>query len=651
MPRNFFNGLFGAAAVCAFLLLLRLVWTPDPAQGLFARAQQLEASGQIPLALKHYRILSDTHPESFYAPRSLLRQGDLLAAQGRQEKDEKAFRQAVDAYGRLAKIYASDPLSTEALLDAAQICAENLRDLKAAKVFYNLLLEKSGSKSDAAAIATLKLGRLALEEKDGKTAKTLLQRVLQRWPSLKDRAAEAQFYLGVLYQTLDKNNERATRAYDATIARYPDSTWAESARGRLGLIAFDNDKKAPRQRRVMITVQALPDNGAADGSLWAALRPILAARGVEADEATLRGWSLAPFYTGFDPKNPSRVVNPPFDLFENVLANAGLRYTIKGSGKEDEALSDLQDEVDAARAPLVYFEERGQGSWALCVGYDSKRAEVMLQRRGARFDTLASKAFAGYWKAKSSLGNSYTMISFLPASGKPRPAPSLTPTPKPTPLPGRAPLPLSLTPPEFIWELQTVSARETDQRALGRAATLLARPRDGVVLLNAEGLSALATELAQIARVNPESPVPVPEPNEASNPIVAPDSENLEGESPAAPAPTLAPVAPVAVERDHSVRARALLGFFGAPARQWAVSRREGAAWCEEAANRLNNARLKQAAQALRRSASSLEEAILLVPNLGNGSLGNGDRTQIGQVARQVEKARDAEREAARLMR
>jgi hypothetical protein len=103
--------------------------------------------------------------------------------------------------------------------------------------------------------------------------------------------------------------------------------------------------------------------------------------------------------------------------------------------------------------------------------------------------------------------------------------------------------------------------------------------------------------------------------------------------------------------RDDGARARALLGFFGSPARQWAVSRREGAVWCEEAGTRLNNANLKRAGEALRRSAAALEEAILLVPNLSNTALGNGDRTQIGQVARQVERARDAEREAAKLMR
>ncbi|RYG56242.1 tetratricopeptide repeat protein, partial [bacterium] len=399
----------------------------------------------------------------------------------------------------------SDPLSNEALLDAGQISAENLSDRKAAKGYYSQLLEKSGSRSEAAATATLKLGCLAIEDKDGKTAQTLLQRVIQRWPNLKDRVAEAQFRLGITYETLFKNKDWATRAYDKIISHYPNSTWANDARARLGQIVYFTNKDIRPVRRVLIAVQPLPDDGAADGSLWASLRPILAARGVEADDVTLRGWSLGPFYAGYDPKNPSRVIKAPFDYFENVLANAGLRFSIKSGGDEAKALRDLQDEVDAARAPLVYFQERGQGSWALCVGYDSDRGEVMLQRRGARFDTLNAKTFAGYWKAKSSLGGSYTLISFVPRDGKARPKPSLTPVPSPTPKPGQTPLPALLAPPEFVWELQAISAREADLRALGRAATLLTRPREGGALLNAEGLSALAKELAGVARMAPVS--------------------------------------------------------------------------------------------------------------------------------------------------
>ncbi|MBW3637305.1 MAG: hypothetical protein KY445_12725 [Armatimonadetes bacterium] len=662
MPRHFLNGLAGAAATVAFLLFLRVIWSPDPAQSLFARAQRLESAGQIPLALRHYALISDTHPESFYAARALLRQGDLLAERGRQNGDKGALQSAVSAYARLAKAYPSDPLATEALLDAGRVAAENLGDRAAAKGFYNLLLQKSGSRSDAAATATLKLGRLALDERDGKTAQTLLQLVLRQWPNLTDRAAEAQFHLGVAYETLFKNPEWATRAYDATIARYPSSTWANDARVRLGLSVFSDTKGRRPARRVFIeTRRPLPDDGGATGSLWASLRPILAAHGIEADDATLRGWSLMPFYAGFDPKNPSRIVKAPFDAFENVLANAGLMLTVKHGGKEAEALKDLSDEIDAEHAPLVYFEEKGKGTWALAVGYDSDRGEVMLLSRGARFDTLAAKSFAAMWKAPSSFGSPYTMISVLPAGAKARPNPSLTPTPLPTPLPGQTPAPALLTPPSFVWQLPQLSAKNADRRALQRASALLLRPRQGEFFLNAEGLSLLAGELKKIARVRVEvrvvpTPLPTPTPFPTPTPLPADPSEP---ESPYAPAVTPTPL-PTAVpsvsfvplqNRNDGARARSLLSFLEAAAREWAVRRREGALWLDGAANRLNDPEIKGAAAALRASAEALDEAILLAPSDLGDALGAGERAQIGEVARQIERARDAEREAANLMK
>lgn len=655
MSRHVFNGLLGAVVALAFLIFFRFIWAPDPAQSLFARAGRLEAAGATVAALEHYRLISDKHPESFYAPRALLRQGDLLAAWGRRDNNTEALKESVVAYERLATTYPADPLATEALLDAGRVAAENLGDRSAAKGFYGMLLERTSSKSDVAATATLKLGRLAIDDHDGKTAQTLLQRVLQRWPQLSDRASEAQYFLGVAYETLFKNKEWATRAYDATIERYPSSIWANDARGRLGLIVFSDTKGHRPARRVLIDVAPLPDDGSANGSLWASLRPILAARGVEADDVTLRGWSLAPFYAGFDTTNPSRVVTPQFDAFENVVANAGLRYTIKSGGKEAEALQDLQDEVDAAHAPLVYFEDKGQGTWALCVGYDSDRGEVMLQSRGARFDTLNAKAFAAMWKAKSSLGNSYTMISLVERGARERPKPSLTPTPAPTALPGQTPSPQLLTAPAFVWELPQIKRGDAERRTLQRAAALLVRPRSGNVALNAEGLNLLAVELRRVAQTAPtaEAVEPTPLPEATTVPAEG-EAGGPEAESPYLP--TVTPTAPplrdnsARSNRNDTARARALLGFLGDPAREWANRRREGALWCDQVANRLNEPRLKQAASSLRASASALEEAILLAPSSLSDPLGAGDRTQLIEVARQIERARDAERAAARAM-
>ena len=670
MLRHISKGFIAAGCALAFLLLLRLTLSPDPAQSLFVRAQQLEAAGQIPLSLRAYALISDKHPESFYAPRALLRQGDLLAAQGQSDDNRIAFRRAVAVYLRLATTYPSDALSTEALLDAGKLAAENLRDLGAARKFYNLLLEKSGASSDTAAVATLKLGRIALDEGDKETAKTLLQRVFQRWPRLDTRGAEAQYFLGVTYQTLFKNSEWATRAYEATIKRYPKSTWAGEAREKLGLLVFEGRPRQRPARRVLIQIQALPDDGNGDGSLWSALRVVLGARGIEANESDLGGWSLSPFYAGIDPKNPGRVVRAPFDEWENVIANAGLRFSVEKGGEEAQALRFLQDEIDAARAPLVYFEEGGAKTWALCVGYDSERGEVMLQRRGARFDTLSAKSFAALWRAKSAFGGSFTLISLVPADQKTPLAPNLTPTPAPTSPAGQVAAPTQQNPPTFVWQLAPISAKSTDARARRRGAAILGRGRSNQVLLGASALDFLARELDLIARapqqslrvLEPaenlvESPTPVPA--QAATPL--PDAPP-EDESPYAleatptpfptPLPTPAPrrVIRSSVVRADGARARELLQFLGAPTRHFAAMRRDAASWCDEAAKRGNNANLKRAADEFRAGARALETAISLAPAAVSDPPGVGDRQQIGEVARQLEIARDAERAATRAL-
>jgi TolA-binding protein len=444
IPRHFFNGASAIGVVTALFFFARLILTPDPGADFFNKAQRLEAAGQTSLALRHYRLVSDKTPESLFAPRALLREGDLLAAQGRQKADKAVLKQAVAAYALLAKNYPTDTLAGEALFDAAQISTE-LNDFKAARGFYAQILKNNSPKSDASALATLKIGRLALQQNDKAGAQKLFQRVLQNWPRNALVGAEAQFHLGVAYETLFKNRDWATRAYDATIARYPTSTWANNARGRLGLLAFADTKGRRPARRVRIDVVPFADDSDAltdAASPWNALRPLLAARGVEIDDATLRAWSLTPFWTVVDKRNPGRVVQPSFDAFENVVANAGLRFTIKGGGREAEALKDLKDDLDDANTLLAWSEIEGRGRWALVVGYDSERDEVMLQSGGARFETLASKTFAAGWKAPSKFGKPYTLLSFFSDAEKNRPAPQLTPTPEPSPRPNQTPLPI-----------------------------------------------------------------------------------------------------------------------------------------------------------------------------------------------------------------
>lgn len=641
------NTVLGAVLVLALSFsIFTLVLRPDPGTGYFAKAQNFESKGEIGLAIQHYLLIADSQPHSFYAPRALMRAADLKAAAAGQTNDEKGFRAAMGLYQRVAENYPSDPLAVEAMLSAGQIAAEHLHDRAAAKGIYETILDRFGkTNTDLAATATLKLGRLAVDGGDGKSAVPLLQKVLQRWPNLQAQASEAQYYLGVAYETLLKNREWATHAYEAVIARYPQSTWAGEARQRLGLIVFSDTRGQRPARRVLIDVQPLPDAGNANGSLWDTLRLVFAARGVEADGVDLRGWSLSPFYAGIDPANPGKLVSPPYDAFETVIGNAGMRFTVKSGGNEREALRDLQDEIDAARPPLVYLADPKQKHWTMVVGYDSDRGEVMLQDRGARFDTLAARTFAGQWKVSSELGQEFTLLSFT-TPGKSVPKPSLTPTPLPSPAPGQTPLPQLLAPPSFVWELPRLDEKSIHRRSVRRAAGLLARPREGNVLLNQEALNMLAVSLQQAS----ERPAPLPQPT-ATTADTVPVPEGEPTESPYEPTPT--PRAGGDTAAKDLQLAKRLLPFFGAPAQEWANRRRDAAAYLEAAARSLHDSRLNRAADTLRDSAEALTQAAEQAPNSSelDDGLTDTDRSDLAATAQSVRRAYEAERRAADLMR
>ena len=648
-PRQLFNGFLTVALLAALILIGRVLIAPDAGASLFSRARQLEEAGQIALALRHYALVSNRHPESSLAPQALLKQGDLLSTRGRTNKNTDDLRAAMDAYARLAQNYPANKLGNQALFDAGEIAAQDLNDGVAARRFYRLILERNSERSDEAALATTKLGRLALSEGDGKTALALLQSVRANWPNDAQAGAEAQFHLGVLYETVIKDRNKAQRAYDATLKNYPNSVWAGSARERLGLLAYNEQLGRRPVRRVLLDIAPLPDtDGLAEpgkgSDLWQALTILLGARGLKVDATLVSGWSLAPFFAGFDASRPANVVEPRFDQFANVVANAGLRFTLTGDGNAESALRALQDELDNAREPLLYLENGGEGRWTLCVGYDSERGEVYLQDRGAQFDTLAVASFAQMWKAKSKFGKRFTMLSFSGANEKPRALTQLnagqTPAPGATPTPAMR---LNSTP-QFIWELPRLNQNNANTRALREASQMLNRAGSETVALNINGLGALARELEQLA----SSPDPNAFGGFEQPPIRQENAEPaLDANGVAIPAPTIA-ATPTPIPKDFAPRARNLMAFFGEPARNWARQRRRAAAFCEIAA-RQNNRDLSGAISNLNLSADSLDVAASLAPQIG-ASISESDRAALREMARQVSIAHDAEAAAARSM-
>nr|MDQ3814857.1 tetratricopeptide repeat protein [Armatimonadota bacterium] len=556
------------------LLLLRGLLSPDPGASFYLKAKNLEDHGLLQLALRHYALISDKHPESSYAPIALERQGDIWAGLGRSKGNTEELRRAVLAYRRLAEQYPTNLLAGKALLAAGEIAANDLRDSATAKRAYEDVLQNFPNNATYTSEATLRLGRLAIQERDGKTAQALLQRVLQRYSAFPETAAEAQYHLGIAYETLFKDKQHlewARNAYDATIKRYPQSVWATNAQERLGMMTYLAMQRQRPARRVLIQIAPLPDKGFSSGSgtLLGALRLLLAARGLEVSEAILRGWSLAPFYTGFVSSAPSRVVQAPFENFPNIVANIGLNYTIKRGGNAASALRDLQDELDLARPPVIY-----DGRWLLAIGYDSDRNEVLLQGHGAQYEEVAVKELTTRWKKPSPLGGSFALVTFHAPKDRPRastrptpltigqPAPRATPTP--TPLapfaaPGASTALPPLTTPTYVFELPPLSVNTAHRNTIRHAVTLLRQPRDKKTLLNLEALKTLARELGRVAVRPPEIAAPV-------SPVPVPEGED--GSPGISPTPTAAP-ANITVATIALPRARALLGFFRDPLQRW----------------------------------------------------------------------------------
>jgi hypothetical protein len=388
----------------------------------------------------------------------------------------------------------------------------------------------------------------------------------------------------------------------------------------------------------------------------AALRLLLAARGVETSDTVLRGWSLTPFFAAFDPNNPARVVTPTFDQMNNILSNVALGYRPISGGDAALALKDLQNELDEARPALVFAD-----GWQLAVGYDSKRGEVFLHRSGTRLETLPVRDFSAQWKTPSPIGGAFTMLTVFRRDETPKPRQSnralplpkatpkvlrsleeteATPTPTPTPL-------ASLSTPTWVFEAKPIVARDAHRATLRRAVVWMKRPRDGQALLNLEALGTLAREFERLARAQTDVlPAPEPTPEETvldeSDTAATPTPVSTQG------AATRAPQVNVVA------RTQALLGWFQgskAPLQSWLTARRDAAAYLDAAANALNNQGLQSAAREFRRSIENLENAASVLPPAtalsdDGSTLNEAARSALQTAARDLKTARDAENRA-----
>ena len=609
------------------MFLSYLILRPDPASSQFYRAQKLQAAGQSESSLRLYSLIVSSSPNSSFAPLSLQEQGEILTSMARRSGDAKEYREAVEAYSRLASEYSSHSLAGEALLAAGSLAANDLRDGKTAAGFYQTLLKNYPGNPDYVSEAVLRLGRIYLQNGAGLQAQSYFARVLKEFARFPERCAEAQYQTGVTLETLLKNKALARAAYEATILKWPRSVWAASAKERLGMLLYSNLKDNRPSRRVLLKIGPLPEMSKSDSRL-SALKILLAARGLETGETVFRGWSLLPFRAGFAPENPSRVLDRE-ENFETIAANAGLVFSRKNSDDAKEALNDLRSELDAGHAPLVAL-----GGWVLVVGYDSSREEIFTQKPGAERQTWDVKEFAVRWKKESDLA----FLSFHVADENVRAVQQS----KSAPIASEAAP--DLISPIYLYKLPSLSLQNAHRRTLRRAALLMKRTREDGVLLNLEALRELSRELENLA-VAPDSPTPSPEP-------IPEEDVGEEGNTPAvATAP--APAAPdnSALLQQRQKRWQNLRAWFDAPLKNWIETRRDAAAFLEIAGNDLHDTRLQRAGAELRAAMVSLQNAANSIP-AANAFDENADeaQTQLEAASREVASAYEAEKRATAIM-
>ncbi|MEO6906805.1 MAG: tetratricopeptide repeat protein [Abditibacteriaceae bacterium] len=621
-PVRMVNTIIVLAFVLVIAVVLLAAFRPNRGANLFEKAQRLEAVGQWNQALGHYRLLVETEPNSSYAPRALMQEASILEGMARQSGNHLYFQQAVDVYRQVSLRYPNNTVAGQALLQSGNLSSTDLNDYVQATKLYQDVLTKYQYNGDYVSQAALALGRVALVQRNAPLAEKYFGQVLDKFAAYPDRCAEAQYQTGVVAETLTRQPENAKAAYQLTIKNYPTTVWATNAKARLGMLFYGDIASGGSARRLITRLTPLPDIGYDRKSPFLPLALVLSVRGLEIGPATLNAWSLQPFFCGFDPDNPGRVLQFS-QAFENAVANAGLSFTVQNETDAKKAFSALREAVDRGHTPVIFI-----GKWELVTGYDTVAQTVFLQEKGAQVTNLPIKRLLMIWgKSKPVLtithSKPFTFLSFQAASDNPKV------TAENVDQSDKNGVRLLMTP-SFTLTLASLPRKNAQQRTIHRAAVLLSRAHFGNALLNVEALNQLAKDLSDWATL-PPSPVPVPE----------------------ADSSMASPASPVDWQQ-RLKHAAHVAPWFDKPLQQWIESRRDAASYLEDVSRETGNTNLEDAATALRHSIMALQNASSNFPEglkdnsttLWTTSLAH----QLQRVSQDLLEAKNAEANAAKLM-
>jgi len=170
-----------------------------------------------------------------FARHAMRRERELAALQlaNKEDKRKEALRNAVALFEQTAEEYQLGDLADEALLSAAKISYEVLKETARAMKAYQLLAQHYPG-SPIAEEAAYRIGDFYQTERKWTEAIKAFEQFIYNYPK-SGRTADAQFAIGECYVQL-KDWTKALDAFQAYVNKHPQGTRADEAKERLDWI-------------------------------------------------------------------------------------------------------------------------------------------------------------------------------------------------------------------------------------------------------------------------------------------------------------------------------------------------------------------------------------------------------------------------------
>lgn len=390
------------AAVWLLAALCLLPGCAGKGARLYQRAEQFLIAGQPRLAAEEYRRLATDEPRSPLADDALYK----LAFLYRSEMN--AVPEAIATYELLADRYPHSPFADDSLLWVMFLQSRKLKDPAASRRTFDTICQRYPEAGDIRARAHLQLVQALLAAGDAAGADGEAQRLIAQFPDQPRQAAAAMLVRARLAPSLTKKPETAVKLYEQIINTYPGSLSAVEAKRAIGWAYYgERGKQAQAERlakvRAARMISGVPgftaSGGAPRARPFAALRSLLAHRGVAVTGEELLAVSGAAFEFTYSPTDPDATTT---SLSHNALTLAAESYGFAANTWSAPA-------AQASFASLTQSIQQGTpvmvpangGTWLIVTGYRpaEDRVYVLPGSRG-----LSREQFLGRW-ARSTRGH------------------------------------------------------------------------------------------------------------------------------------------------------------------------------------------------------------------------------------------------------